>query len=294
MEDSNRRAVTFYKTLIVATLAALVLFPWGLSITALSKVARLQTQLETVLSKPEPPTNAVAGLPEQSPLDNLEHPPLIQPDPGSPTKVAYLTFDDGPSQNTEAVLEILQQYGIKATFFVIGRSDSHSRQIYRKILQDGHSLGIHSYSHDYGRIYSSVDACMADIGRLNELLFTSTGQIPTLYRFPGGSSNSIASLSLLSQVAYRLAEQDIQYFDWNVDSGDASAYDLPGEQIIRNVVSGVKDKQHAIILLHDSAAKAGTVKALPQIIESLLEQGFIFDRLTKETEPVQHRAFALT
>ncbi len=289
----NRKAVNFYKTIIIAVLAILVLFPWALSIAALSRVERLQSQLESVLSIREPPADSVASLADP-PIHQGEDKPAASRDPAEPAKVAYLTFDDGPSPNTAAVLQTLQHYGIKATFFVVGRNDSQSKQMYRDILHGGHSLGLHSYTHQYGSIYSSVDACMEDIGLLRELLLTSVGQAPTIYRFPGGSSNSIASLPLISQVTYRLAEQGMQYFDWNVDSGDASAYDLPEDQIVRNVLSGVQGKDQAIILLHDSAAKAGTVKALPRIIESLLAEGFIFDRLTKDTEPIQHRVFAIT
>ncbi len=294
MKEDNRKLVRIYKTMIIAFVALLVIFPWGLSITALSKINRLESQLESlttrleqspdnvpddVAGQPSLPANAVVAIPEAPGLHDA-------------SKIAYLTFDDGPSKNTPAILDVLRQYGVRATFFVVGRTDSKLTAMYRTILEEGHSLGIHSYTHEYGQVYASSDACINDIDQLAELLFNSTGVHPSIYRFPGGSSNRIASMSLIADVAFRLTQRDIQFFDWNVDSGDGRARQPSAQEIVQNVANGAKQWKRANILLHDDAAKCNTVEALPGIIESLQAQGFVFDRLTNQTEPTQHRVFA--
>lgn len=289
MNEDNRRIVRIYKIVIISFVALLMIFPWGLSITALVRISRLQTQLESLTARLEQRDNVAVG-----PLLPADAVVAIPPAPGlrDATKIAYLTFDDGPSRNTQAILDILRQYGVRATFFVVGRSDGKLAGLYRTILEEGHSLGIHSYSHDYGKVYASSDACINDIDQLAELLFNSTGVHSSIYRFPGGSSNRIASTGLIADVAFRLAQREIQYFDWNVDSGDGRSRQPSAGEIVSNVVNGSKQWRRANILLHDDAAKRNTVEALPAIIESLQAQGFVFDRLTNQTEPTQHRVFA--
>ena len=180
----------------------------------------------------------------------------------------YLTFDDGPSIYTDDILDILDEYGVKATFFVIGRENTASYARYLRIVEEGHTLGMHSYSHVYSDIYSSPEAFAEDTQRIRSLLEDVTGQTPVFYRFPGGSSNDVSATDVRELTDY-LESQGIIYFDWNVSSGDAGRVPLTTEQIVRNSLAGIETRDTTVILLHDTAAKRTTVYALPQIIEAL-------------------------
>lgn len=203
------------------------------------------------------------------------------------TKV-YLTFDDGPSSNTGAILDVLQQYDVKATFFVIGKPDQQYVPMYQRIVEDGHTLGMHSYSHKYYEIYASEEAFWADLDRLQRFLYDTTGVWSRFYRFPGGSSNQVSSLDM-QQLTEELQQQDIFYLDWNVSGGDAVGKTLTAQQIADNVVQNVKEYKTAVVLLHDANDKTATVEALPIIITGLLESGQVeFAAVDDEMHMVQH------
>ena len=200
----------------------------------------------------------------------------------------YLTFDDGPSYNTERILNILDDYGVKATFFVIGKTDERSLAIYRRIVDEGHTLGMHSYSHRYQDIYRSVEAFSEDLSRLQELLYEVTGVWSRYYRFPGGSSNTVSRSDMQVFINY-LTEKDITYFDWNISSGDAATGYVSVQRIVNNSLSGLRDKSEGIILMHDTAEKSNTVHALRQIIEAILAyENTVILPITDETLIVQH------
>lgn len=133
------------------------------------------------------------------------------------THKVYLTFDDGPSSNTAEILDILKQYGVKATFFVIGKENEESKELYRRMVEEGHTLAMHSYSHKYGMLYESVEAFAEDFSNIQNYLFEVTGQECLFYRFPGGSSNQVSKTDMKELIAY-LNGQGITYFDWNVSS----------------------------------------------------------------------------
>ena len=180
----------------------------------------------------------------------------------------YLTFDDGPSIYTDDILDILDEYGVKATFFVVGRENTASYARYLRIVEEGHTLGMHSYSHVYSDIYASPEAFAEDTQRIRSLLEDVTGQTPVFYRFPGGSSNDVSATDVRELAEY-LESQGIIYFDWNVSSGDAGRVPLTSDQIVQNALSGIQTRDTTVILLHDTAAKRSTVYALPRIIEAL-------------------------
>lgn len=207
-------------------------------------------------------------------------------------KVVYLTFDDGPSENTLKILEILDLYGIKATFFVVGRDSKFHENIYQQIAAGGHAIGNHTYSHDYSRIYSSIDAFKQDFYALENLLVRIIGYKPDIFRFPGGSNNQInlrtGSRSLMPRLAEEMLTAGYQFFDWNVDSRDAAEYLQASDIIINSVIKGATTKDQAIILMHDAPVKTTTVKALPEIIVGLSHRGFRFKYLTKESFPYHH------
>lgn len=200
----------------------------------------------------------------------------------------YLTFDDGPSIHTNEILDILQAYDVKATFFVLGKEGEASEQALQRIVEEGHSLGMHSYSHQYDDIYSSREAFAADFERIRDYLFRVTGVTSRLYRFPGGSSNTVTNTDIHEFIDY-LAEQDTVYFDWNVASGDAAKISLSAKNIVENATRGIENRAVSVILFHDAAGRETTVEALPAIIERIRAmKNTEFLPITEETELVQH------
>lgn len=200
----------------------------------------------------------------------------------------YLTFDDGPSSNTGRILDILAEYGVKATFFVVGKEKEEYQALYKRIVEEGHTLAMHSYSHRYNEIYQSVESYSADLRKLQEFLYDITGVWCRYCRFPGGSSNTVSRVDMHELIAY-LDEQDISYFDWNVSSGDASSAYISPENIIRNCTADLQAYDEAIILMHDAYEKQSTVDALPGLIEAVqaMEDTKIVP-ITDDTEPIHH------
>ncbi len=202
---------------------------------------------------------------------------------------AYLTFDDGPTANTLRILDILDQYDVKATFFVIyhgGQEDT-----YRAIVERGHTIALHSYSHNYSSIYTSSQAFFDDLKRLDDHVFAATGVHSRIIRFPGGTSNSISAKyckGVMTDIAARADREGYFYFDWNVDSGDAEDVTVPADIILRNIRNNIGSQRHAVVLLHDASAKTTTVDALPGIIEYLLGRGYELLPLREDTTPVRH------
>lgn len=200
----------------------------------------------------------------------------------------YLTFDDGPSANTTAILDILKRYDVKATFFVIRREGRNNEKIYRRIVDEGHTLGMHSNTHEYSVCYASEEAFKNDTLTLRDFLYLVTGVESNVYRFPGGSSNRVSPVDV-KFFANILHESGIEYYDWNVSAGDA-VYPLPdADTIYRNVVNGIMNYDESIVLLHDLPSKKSTLEALPRIIEFIksLDNTVILP-ITDSTVPIQH------
>ncbi|MCR4789001.1 MAG: polysaccharide deacetylase [Lachnospiraceae bacterium] len=207
---------------------------------------------------------------------------------GDGIKRIYLTFDDGPGANTDDILDILKENDVKATFFVVGRNDEHSLEMYKRIVDEGHTLGLHSYSHKYNEIYASIDAFADDIRSLQELLYETTGVWPRFYRFPGGSSTT-TSVTPISDLIDYLNEQDIVYFDWNIVSGDAVDNPPDKDTIVKNCLRGIDKYDECVILMHDLTEKRSTVEALRILIPKLLEMEDVeILPITDDTIPVQH------
>lgn len=239
------------------------------------KVNELNKQVESLQAEKE---SLSAQIEEQGLKEEVED-----------AKYAYLTFDDGPSSNTVKILDFLKANHIKATFFVLGKEDQGD--IYRRIVDEGHTIAIHSNTHDYSTIYQSVDNFMKDVNELSELIQKETGVKPDVLRFPGGSNNTVSHKyggnDVMDQIIPAVNEAGYVYFDWNVDSQDASKSKQDTSVIVDSVLSGAQNKHEAIILMHDASAKTTTVEALPSIVEGLREQGFVFKSLSTSTEPVQ-------
>lgn len=181
--------------------------------------------------------------------------------------IVYLTFDDGPSANTVQVLDILKANNIKATFFVVNSNIEAHQQLYKRIVDEGHTLGIHTYSHQYTQIYSSVDAYLADFNNIFQKVYELTGVKPTIFRFPGGSINTY-NQNFYTELIAEMLRRGFTYYDWNVSSGDAGTT-YTSAAIQNAVVTGCLNKQRSIVLMHDSSTKATTVGALQNIINAL-------------------------
>lgn len=209
-------------------------------------------------------------------------------DAQSQARQIYLTFDDGPSSNTNEILDILKAYDVKATFFVTGKTDEASKAAYQRIVEEGHTLGMHSYSHSYEDIYRSRSAFRKDLKKLQEYLYEVTGVWSRYYRFPGGSSNTVTQTDIQSLIAV-LEDRDITYFDWNVASGDAVSGYVSSDTLVRNCLNGIAGKQVSVILMHDAADKDTTVQALSEVITQIRLQGDAeFLAISEDTPLVQH------
>ncbi len=207
---------------------------------------------------------------------------------GVPVRKVYLTFDDGPSSNTDNILDILDTYGVKATFFVTGKEGAKAEASYRRIVEEGHTLGMHSYTHDYSVIYASEEAFMEDMEKLQHYLYDVTGVQSTYIRFPGGSSNKVSDVDMRLLIT-DVHEAGMEYFDWNVSSQDASSKPLTKEEILDNCLNSIERFQNCIILMHDAGSKDSTVEALPELIEHIqaMEHTELLP-ITEDTVPVWH------
>lgn len=208
-------------------------------------------------------------------------------------KTVYLTFDDGPSHNTEKILNILKEYNIKATFFVNGKDSDNARMLYKRIVEEGHSLGNHTYSHDYKKIYTTENAFMEDLIKLENYLFEVTGVKPELIRFPGGSNNHSSwpygGKQFMDGLTMRVLAEGYEYCDWNVSGKDAEKVVQDTQVIIDSVINGAIYQKAAIVLLHDNAVKTTTVEALPQIIEQLSMKGYRFATLSSDSYAIHFK-----
>ena len=202
-------------------------------------------------------------------------------------KIAYLTFDDGPSDNTDRILDVLKEKGVKATFFVVGKTGTKTEERYRRIVEEGHTLGIHSYTHKYEEIYGSLEGFKEDVLKLREYLYEVTGEQVWAYRFPGGSSNRVAKVDIGECISF-LKEEGMVHFDWNASSEDAVAVGVSGSTLNSNVLKDALRFQYPMILMHDLHECNNTVEGLPALIDRLQEEGYQIQAVTRETEPVQH------
>ncbi|HSN67113.1 MAG TPA: polysaccharide deacetylase family protein [Fusibacter sp.] len=207
-------------------------------------------------------------------------------------KVVYLTFDDGPSsQSTAKIIEILKLYDVKATFFVQGRNVAKNAEALKMIHEAGHAIGNHSYSHNYTLIYSDEDSFWEDFEKCQEAIFSVVGIYPELYRFPGGSTAAVDlnGEPFVKGIQTTLLDKGMQHCDWNIDSGDAASGYASAGTIKSNAYSQIGKKKNAIVLMHDTDAKASTIEALPEVIEHYLAMGYRFDVLKPNGYVAQFR-----
>ena len=193
-------------------------------------------------------------------------------------KIAYLTFDDGPSFLTEEVLMILEKEDIRATFFLIGSQiTEEEEELLKQMAEKGHVLGVHTYSHKSGEIYRSAEAYIEDAKKTADRIYEVTGEQPNIYRFPWGSVNCYVT-GICDTVIEKMKADGYEYFDWNVSAEDSVGTPTK-DSIIKNIKKDYGKYKEPVILMHDSASNKATVEALPEIIQMLKEDGYGFGTL---------------
>lgn len=297
--ERRKKRVKKLKHAIIITLICAILIPIIMCVCLLVKVDTMQKQIDQLYEMRENMQKAEQLAQEETLKKEQEEAEILAsklpetmetedvPEEDEGRKKVYLTFDDGPSTGTEEILAILKEYDVKATFFVVGKEDDYSMEMYKKIVEEGHTLGMHSYSHQYSTIYQSVEAFAQDIKRQEDLLKEATGEDIRLFRFPGGSSNLVSNIGMQEFIKY-LNEEGITYFDWNVSSGDATSKSLEPEALVQNVIQDVGIYKNSVVLMHDAADKPNTVKALPMLIEQLQEMDVDILPITEDVKPIQH------
>lgn len=215
---------------------------------------------------------------EKNKVEEKKHEIVLNPYKSDGKKVAYLTFDDGPSSNlTPQILDILKKYDIKATFFLIGKMANKNSDLVKRENDEGHSVCIHSYSHDYNHIYSSTENFLADIKKCEMVIKSILGEEydSKLIRFPGGAFDN-KKLDHFKEV---IKKAGYRYIDWNALNGDAEANYVTVDKLILRLKETAAGQEHLVILMHDAPAKETTVQALPSIIEYLKNEGYEFKTL---------------
>lgn len=216
-------------------------------------------------------------LPQVEPSQPTEPPPA----PPGNGKICYLTFDDGPDGIiTPAMLDVLKEHGVKATFFVVGNKVDQYPSALKRIKDEGHAIGNHTYYHDYHK-NNDLAAFTSELERTNQAIKRVTGERTSLIRVPGGSTSTFRS-----QVMPGLAELGYEYFDWNVDSRDALDRKQNATQMADRVANGVAKHKVAIVLMH-SINTPTSLKALPSIIERIQKMGYSFRVIGSSTKPIQ-------
>ncbi len=203
--------------------------------------------------------------------------------------VIYLTFDDGPSASyTRIILDTLKKYGVKATFFVVPK-DSSLYHLIKEEYDSGHSIGIHSYTHTYSIVYASDNSFKNDVLKTNDIIKDITGNYTQIYRFPGGSSNTVSrnySRGIVTRMASWLHDNGYHYFDWNVSSGDAAGGNPTADQIANNVISRLSKDRYNVVLMHDTHSYSAY--AVEKIILYGIENGYTFAPITMNTKESHH------
>ena len=292
-ERDRRKRVQHIRTGIITVISVWMILSIVITCILCAKVISLQKQINIMTGSYDQSASVDQQVNQSSGEDTADV-VLGQPTTAEDNKASegdlhkvYLTFDDGPSEHTNEILDILDDYGIKATFFVVGKEDEASLAAYQRIVDEGHTIAMHSYSHKYSDIYSSLDAFQTDLERIQNLIYDTTGVECRYYRFPGGSSNKVSNTDMSAYISY-LNAQGITYYDWNVSSGDATTQAFTADELVENVMTDVVKYKTSVVLLHDSTAKTTTVQALPAMIEALQQSGAVILPIDEDTTVIQH------
>lgn len=286
----QKKRVKRIKKIIVGTAIVLLLLPTIMCLFLLVKVHSLEKQIETITKVSD---SGVVKAQEKevkttkAPKKASTAEPTIKPTDDTTTKKVYLTFDDGPGSQTGKILDILKKNHVKATFFVTGKEDASSKKIYQRIVKEGHTLAMHSYSHIQDVIYDSKEAFEKDLKQINRCLYEATGVHTKFYRFPGGSSTQNTSLPIQNFIDV-LKKNHYLYLDWNVISPDINNANATKEQVVTGVMQGVDAYDTAVVLMYDVADKPMTVKALPSIIKQIKAKNYELLPVDESMILIQH------
>lgn len=272
----RKKRVKRIKRIIVGTAIVLLLLPTIMCLFLLVKVHSLEKQIDTITKvsnsdvvKAQEKETQTTKKPEKTSTVK----PTAKPTDDTNRKKVYLTFDDGPGSQTGKILEVLKKNHVKATFFVTGKEDASSKKMYQRIVKEGHTLAMHSYSHIQDVIYDSREAFEKDLKQINRCLYEATGVHTKFYRFPGGSSTQNTSLPIQNFIDV-LNKNHYLYLDWNVISPDINNANATKEQVVTGVMQGVDAYDTAVVLMYDVADKPMTVKALPSIIKQIKAKNY--------------------
>ena len=274
----RKKRVKRIKKIIVGTAIVLLLLPTIMCLFLLVKVHSLEKQIETITKVSD---SGVVKAQEKevkttkAPKKASTAEPTIKPTDDTTTKKVYLTFDDGPGSQTGTI------------FFVTGKEDASSKKIYQRIVKEGHTLAMHSYSHIQDVIYDSKEAFEKDLKQINRCLYEATGVHTKFYRFPGGSSTQNTSLSIQNFIDV-LKKNHYLYLDWNVISPDINNANATKEQVVTGVMQGVDAYDTAVVLMYDVADKPMTVKALPSIIKQIKAKNYELLPVDESMILIQH------
>lgn len=225
-----------------------------------------------------------------APTEAETEPPTTEPPTEEPTiapagGVIYLTFDDGPGSETPRLLEILDKYNAKATFFVVNTPFAST---ITQISNAGHGLAMHTASHDFKKVYSSEEGYFEDLEKIESVIEQYAGYRPNLIRFPGGSSNQVSKkycAGIMTTLTQSVEEKGYVYHDWNVDSCDAGGANT-AEEVYQNVIEGCRTREYSVVLMHDIWSY--TIDAIEDILIWGQENGYTFEALTTDTRAVHH------
>lgn len=306
----RRKRIELLKRLIVASAVVLLLIPSVLSTVALVRIrsieqsvsdtqdmiADMYDKLEAAgLSGSELEARYSTGTSENSEIsvssdvylsEGEEYGTLIYDGSEGANKTVYLTFDDGPSAGTDEILDILKKYDVKATFFVNGHEGYE--EVLKRMAREGHTIGMHSYSHEYSDIYADLDHFAEDLDEVHSYVLDATGVDSIFYRFPGGTSTCRRFTDVKDCTEY-LDAKGIRHYDWNVSADDSVGRKKSASEISAKVIGDIErsDKNTIIVLLHDAPGKKTTIEALPAIIEAVRSMdGTELAPITESTEPV--------
>lgn len=285
-------SVRFFKHLIVALIMLLV---FGLSISTICLAVINENYRDQITEMQSGIVLAQANPKEEEPQNSLSieyqalYPDLYAKLAKSTKTVpntVYLTFDDGPSDRTAEILDILKKENIKATFFVVGREGAkeNGQELMKRVVAEGHAIGVHTYTHAYNSVYESVESFLDDFNLTYQLIYETTGVKTDIFRFPGGSINKYNTLFYEENIA-EMTRRGFTYYDWNASNGDADSK-ANAESVYNNTIRSSEKKDRIILLMHDSAGKYYTVAALPKIIEYYKSRGFQFESLTNDVSPI--------
>jgi peptidoglycan/xylan/chitin deacetylase (PgdA/CDA1 family) len=199
----------------------------------------------------------------------------------------YLTFDCEPSENTEDILDILRKYGVKATFFVSASDYEGAEAVLKRISDEGHTIGMHSYSNRYSVIYQSLDSFEQDYEQIYSYIYDATGVECKYYRFLGGSGNQISNVPMGTLIDY-VDGQGAVYFDWNVSAGDEAPGAYTSDEIVQNIIEDVDRYKESVVLLHDSEELSQTAAALSPLIQALEDMDAVIAPIDEDTKPIQY------